>query len=76
MSEEMPEKVRELFMTFKAAVEREKEAQSMYRHAAELSHDEELKGILIGFSIDEARHEKALVERYNRMRKEYHIQEE
>jgi len=71
--EEMPEKTRELFLIFKDAVEREREAQTTYKHAAEISQDKELKELLMSFSRDEARHEKALVRRYNRLRKKYGV---
>ena len=73
MPEEMPEKTRELFLIFKDAVEREREAQTTYKHAAEISQDKELKELLMSFSRDEARHEKALVRRYNRLRKKYGV---
>jgi rubrerythrin len=69
----MPEKTRELFLIFKDAVEREREAQTTYKHAAEISQDKELKELLMSFSRDEARHEKALVRRYNRLRKKYGV---
>jgi len=74
--EEMPGKTRELFLLFRDAVLREREAQTTYKHAAELCEDKELKKLLLGFYRDEARHEKALVQRYNRLRKRYGIQDE
>jgi rubrerythrin len=72
----MPEKIRQLFLIFKDAVQREREAQSIYQHAAELCQDEELKKLLESFRRDEARHEKMLVQRYNRLRNTYSIQDE
>ena len=76
MPEEMPEKTRQLFLIFRDAVQREREAQITYKHAAELCEDKELKRLLKGFYRDEARHEKALVQRYNRVRKRYGVQTE
>ena len=76
MPGEMPEKTRQLFLIFKDAVQRERDAQSMYKHAAELCEDETLKGLLEGFYKDEVRHEKALLERYMRLRKKYNVQGE
>jgi rubrerythrin len=72
----MPEKIRQLFLIFKDAVQREREAQSIYQHAAALCQDEELKKLLEGFRRDESRHERMLVQRYNRLRKTYGIQDE
>lgn len=76
MPGEMPEKTKQLFLIFRDAVQREREAQSIYQHAAELCQDEELKKLLQGFCRDEARHEKALIRRYNRLRKTYGVQDE
>ena len=76
MPGEMPEKTRQLFLIFRDAVQREREAQTIYQHAAELCQDEELKKLLKGFYRDEARHEKALIQRYNRLRKMYGVQDE
>jgi rubrerythrin len=72
----MPEKTKQLFLIFRDAVQREREAQTIYQHAAELCQDEELKKLLEGFQRDEVRHEKALIERYNRLRKLYGVQDE
>ena len=76
MPGEMPEKTKQLFLIFRDAVQREREAQTIYQHAAELCQDEELKKLLEGFQRDEVRHEKALIERYNRLRKLYGVQDE
>jgi len=73
---EMPEKTRRLFLIFKDAVQRERDAQNIYKQAAELCEDKALKELLEGFCKDEARHEKALLERYNRLRKRYNVQDE
>jgi len=72
---EMPEKTRELFLIFKDAVERERDAQSLYKHATELCEDPALKELLEGFRKDEVRHEKALLQRYSRLRKRYNVQD-
>jgi rubrerythrin len=74
--EEMPEKTRQLFLIFRDAVQREREAQVTYKHAAGLCEDKMLKGLLMGFYKDEARYEKALVQQYNRLCKRYSVQAE
>ena len=76
MPVEMPEKTRQLFMIFRDAVQRERESQAMYKHAAELCQDEELKQLLEGFYRDEVRHEEALIQRYNDLRDTYGVLEE
>ena len=76
MPEEMPDNTRQLFLIFKDAVQRERDAQIIYKHAAELCQDKELKGLLMGFYRDEVRHEKALVQQYNRLCKRYSVQAE
>jgi len=72
---EMTEKTRQLFLIFRDAVQRERDAQALYKQAAALCEDKALKGLLMGFYRDEARHEKALVQRYNRLAKKYHVQD-
>ena len=76
MAEVMPEKVKQLFLIFKDAVQREQEAQTTYQQAAELCQDEELKRLLEGFHKDEVRHEKALIRQYNHLRKTYGVEDE
>ena len=76
MPEEMPEKTRQLFQIFRDAVQREREAQMTYKHAAEICEDQELKGLLMGFYRDEVRHEEALVQQYNHLCKIYSVQAE
>ena len=71
MPQETNEKTKQLFLIFKDAVERERGAQTLYKQAAELCEDKELRELLLGFSKDEARHEKMLVQRYNRLAKKY-----
>ena len=76
MPEQMPEKTRQLFLIFRDAVQREREAQTTYEHAAELCEDKELKGLLMGFYKDEVRHEEALVQQYNLLCERYGVQAE
>jgi len=73
---EMPEKTSQLFLIFKQAVQRERESQAMYKHAAELCQDEELRKLLESFYRDEVRHEEALIQRYNSLREIHGIQGE
>ncbi len=76
MSDNLPENIRKLFLTFKQAVEAERAAQAMYLQAKELSDDNALKEILEGFYRDEVRHERVLMERYNKLRQEFNIEDE
>ncbi|MGA2610321.1 MAG: hypothetical protein ABSH01_22995 [Terriglobia bacterium] len=76
MPEEMPENTRQLFLIFRDAVQRERDAQITYKHAAELCEDKELKGLLMGFYRDEVRHEEALAEHYDRLCNRYGVQAE
>ena len=76
MPGEMPEKIKQLFLIFRDAVQREREARTTYQQAADLCQDEELKKLLESFSRDEARHEEALIQRYNRLRDIYGVQDE
>ena len=76
MPEEMPDKTRQLFLIFRDAVQREREAQTIYQRAAELCPDAKLKELLQSFAKDEARHEKVLIQRYNHLRKKYSVQDE
>ena len=68
MPVEMPEKTRQLFLIFRKAVQHERESQAMYKHAAELCQDVELKNLIESFYQDEVRHEEALIQRYNSLR--------
>jgi rubrerythrin len=72
----MPEKTRQLFLIFRDAVRREREAQTLYQHAAGLCQDEELKKLFESFYKDEVRHEEALIQRYNRLREIHGAQDE
>ncbi|MBZ5513761.1 MAG: ferritin-like domain-containing protein [Acidobacteriia bacterium] len=72
----MPEKTMRMFLIFKEALEAEREAQKTYQQAAALCEDAALKKVLEGFYRDEVRHEKALLQRYNRLRKKYNVQGE
>jgi rubrerythrin len=76
MSGEMPEMTKQLFLIFREAVQREQEAQALYRRAAELCQDEELKKLIESFYQDEVRHEEALIQRYNDLRNIYGVQKE
>lgn len=60
-----------LFEVFKTAITAEQEAQSFYRDAAALCEDEEMRGILLGFCSDEARHEQSLLKLYASYRQKY-----
>ncbi len=71
-----PKNIRKLFLTFKKAVKAEQAAQAMYLHAKELSDDNVLKGILEGFYQDEVRHEHELIKRYNKLQREFNIEDE
>ncbi len=74
MLREMNEKTKQLFSIFKDAVQRERDAQTLYKQAADLCEDKELRELLVGLCKDEARHEKALVQRYNRLAKKYGLE--
>jgi rubrerythrin len=76
MPGEMTEKTRQLFLIFKDAVQRERDAQILYKQAAALCDDKALRQLLMAFHKDEARHEKGLVQRYNRLRKKYNVPDE
>lgn len=76
MPGEMPEKTRKMLLIFREAVVMEREAQMIYKHAAEVCQDEGLKDLLKGFYSDEVRHEKTLIQRYNRLRKRYGVKDE
>lgn len=65
------EKTKRLFSLFKEAIQSEREAQSLYRQAAELCEDPTARRILEEFRRDEVRHEKALMERYALLRAQY-----
>jgi rubrerythrin len=71
MPEEVPDKVRKLFLMFRNAVQREREAQRLYKRAVELCDDQEHRELLEGFGKGQLRHEKALVQGCNRLRKKY-----
>jgi rubrerythrin len=71
----MSEKTRQLFLIFRDAVQREREAQTLYQHAAELCQEEDLKKLFESFYKDEVRHEEALIQRYNRLREIHGVQD-
>ncbi len=70
MAGQLPEKVEQLFLLFKAAVEDERKAQAMYQEAIGLCDDAITKKALEVLYADEVRHERELVERYNALRRE------
>lgn len=71
MPEQMSDKIRNLFLIFKRAVEREREAQKMYQEALSLCEDELARKVLEELYQDEVRHEHHVMENYNRLRKEW-----
>ena len=76
MPEGMSEKQEKIFMLFKSAIDAERKAQDMYKKAMELTDDEEFKEILEGFYQDEVRHERKLMNQYNKITSEFSITEE
>ena len=76
MNTPLPEKVQKLFLIFKQAVEDERNAQVMYKKAAELCEDEMCREVFEGFYNDEVRHEKILMQRYNMLREKYGVDKE
>ena len=52
MNTPLPEKVQKLFLIFKQAVEDERNAQVMYKKAAELCEDEMCREVFEGFYSD------------------------
>jgi rubrerythrin len=71
----MTAKQKKLFEVFKAAISAEQEAQSMYRGAAELCDDEEIRAILLTLSQDETRHEHSLMKLYASYRERFSARE-
>ena len=53
-----------LFRVFKSAIESERGAQKQYEEAASLCDDDALCGILESFRLEEAKHERKLMEMY------------
>ncbi len=76
MPEQMSEKLRKLFIIFKEAVESERKAQKMYKEAISFCEDELTKKIIESLYQDEIRHEREVIENYNRLRSELEIQNE
>ncbi len=75
MSEGMSEQQERLFLLFKSAIDSERKAQDMYKMAMELTNDKEFKGVLESFYQDEVRHERKLMDQYNKMVREFSITE-
>ncbi len=76
MPDQMSEKLRKLFIIFKKAVESEREAQKMYKEASLLCEDELTGKVIEGLYQDEIRHERDVIENYNRLRSKLNIQDE
>lgn len=70
MPDDPAERLVRLFAIFKDAIASEREAQATYQQAAELCEDPELKRIFAGLYQDELRHEKSLVQQYERIREQ------
>jgi rubrerythrin len=62
-----------LFLIFKDAIQNERQAQTQYKKAADLSDDPVLKSILMDFCRDEMRHEQMLLKRYKLLREQYGV---
>ena len=75
MPEEMSEQQERLFLLFKSAIDSERKAQDMYKKAMELTDDEEFKEVLEEFYQDEVRHERKLMDHYNKITREFSITE-
>jgi rubrerythrin len=71
MSNIITDNTRKLFLVFKKAVEAEQEAQTMYKEAISVCDDTEGRKILEEFLADEIRHEKEIMNQYNKLRKNY-----
>jgi len=76
MPEGMSEKQEKIFMLFKSAIDAERKAQNMYKKAMELTDDEEFREVLDGFYQDEVRHERKLMDQYNKITREFSITDE
>jgi rubrerythrin len=74
MPEEMSEQTEKLFLLFKSAIDAERKAQDMYKKAMELT-DDDFKEVLEGFYQDEVRHERKLMDQYNKITREFSITE-
>ncbi len=69
MEKEVKELDKKLFLLFKRAVDSERKAQSMYKEILSCLDDKDLIKIFEGFLKDEERHEKKVIEEYNRLKK-------
>jgi rubrerythrin len=76
MPEEMSEQTEKLFLLFKSAIDAERKAQDMYKKAMELTDDDDFKEVLEGFYQDEVRHERKLMDHYNKITREFSITKE
>ena len=70
---QLAEKLKTLYDIFKQAIEGEREAQTMYKHAIELCDDQETIRTLEDLYNDEIKHEERLLEHYKRLREQLQI---
>jgi rubrerythrin len=75
MSTAMTEQQERLFLLFKSAIDAERKAQDMYKKAMELTEDDEFRDILEGFYQDEVRHERKLMDQYNKITRKFSVTE-
>jgi rubrerythrin len=71
MTNNPSEKLIQMFLMFKKAIDAERDAQSLYKRLISVCEDEKLSGIFKRFHDDEVRHEKAIINQYNQIRKLY-----
>jgi rubrerythrin len=76
MPEGMSEQQERLFLLFKSAIDAERKSQDMYKKAMELTDDKEFKDVLEGFYQDEVRHERKLMDQYNKINRKFSITDE
>lgn len=72
----MTEQQERLFLLFKSAIDAERKAQDMYKRAMELTDDEEFRDVLEGFYQDEVRHERKLMDQYNKISRNFSVTDE
>ena len=72
----MCENDKQLYSLFKTAIESERKAQSLFKQAIQYCAKPIMKEILQGLYEEEVKHEKALIDLYNEIRKEYDIEGE
>lgn len=74
----LTEKQEKLLSLFKVAIENERQAQALYQETLLYCEDESLKRIIESFIVEESKHEKSLMKKYNEIRRtdEYKDMEE